>query len=54
MQLPYTKLECQAGYLEQQAVDHDQVTNTEVALGNAISSEHHGGCKSPTEDDVLP
>ena len=43
-----------AAYLEEQAIDHDQVPNSQLALGNTISSQHHGGCKSPAEDDILP
>ena len=41
-------------YLEEQAIDHDQVANSEVALGNALSSQHHRRCKGPTENDILP
>ena len=41
-------------HLEQQTIDHDQVSDAQVALGNAISSQHHGRSQSTTEYDVLP
>ena len=43
-----------AAYLEKQAVDHDQITDCELAAGNAVSRQQHGRAECRAEDDVLP